>query len=99
MCTSFGKAKPCFIIQDCRTKLVKTANLQAHNASRCEALCACRSAVFTSLVHFIDDKYKTNGFGHTRFPPNNDDMLYYIYGAGSENYNVGVPRIKTIFMG
>ena len=51
-------------------KMMKTSE-----NSRCEALCACRSAVFTSLVHFIDDKYKTNGFGHTRFPPDNDDML------------------------
>ena len=32
------------------TKLVKTADLQAHNASRYKAECACRSAVFTSFV-------------------------------------------------
>ena len=31
-------------------KLVKTADLQAHNASHREALCACRSAVFTTVV-------------------------------------------------
>ena len=30
--------------------LVKTADLQAHNASHREALCACRSAVFTTFV-------------------------------------------------
>ena len=45
----FRKAKPCFIIQGRRTKVVKTADLQAHNASRSEALCAHRSAVFTRL--------------------------------------------------
>ena len=27
-------------------KIVKTADLQAHNASRCDALRACRSAIF-----------------------------------------------------
>ena len=62
------------IIQGRRTKVVKTADLQAHNASHREALCACRSAVFTSLNHFLNDKYKTNGFGHTRFPPNNNEI-------------------------
>ena len=30
-------------------KLVKTADLQAHNAARSDVLCACRSSVFTSL--------------------------------------------------
>jgi hypothetical protein len=34
-----------------------------------------RSVVFTSLNHFKNDKYKTNGFGHTRFPLDNDDMV------------------------
>ena len=46
----FCKVNPCCTIQGCHTKVVKTADLQAHNASRCEALCACRSAVFTSFV-------------------------------------------------
>ena len=54
---------------------MKVADLQAHNASHREALCACRSAVFTSLVHFIDDTYETNVLGHTRFTPDNDDGL------------------------
>ena len=80
MCTSFGKAKPCFIIQDCRTKLVKTADQQAYR----EALCACRSAVFTSFVRQVlyDEaglcftKRRTHfKIGDTRFLPDSDDIL------------------------
>ena len=33
--------------------IVKITDLQAHNASRCEVLWACRSAIFTFFAFFL----------------------------------------------
>ena len=55
-CTSEDRHTLVAIAELCFThrskNVVKTADLQAHNASLHEALCACRSAVFTTFVRW-----------------------------------------------
>jgi len=76
ICTFFRKVKPCFIIQGRLTKVVK--NSRSTSTQR-----ACRSAVFTSLNNVLNDKCKTDGFGHTQFSPDNDDIWTVTGVAGT----------------
>merc|ERR1711947_55711 len=85
------------------TKLVKTADLQAHNASHREALCACRSAVFTTFVRralydvaglCFPKKLSHLKLGDTRFLATRQRR----YGSVNDKYIIIImPAVQIVF--